>query len=117
MSTVPEDNPNEVMSIIMNGGQARSAAMAAIKAAKARDFAAAATCMSNARVAVKNAQVAHNSLLSAEARGDGADFSVLLVHAENHLSNALTIIDMADQFVETYRELAALEKRVNDQQG
>ena len=113
MSTVPEDNPSEVMNIIISGSQARSAAMAAIKAAKAHDFPAAATCLSNAQVAVKRAQAAHNALLSAEARGDGADFSVLLVHAENHLSNALTIIDTATQFVDTYHELAALNARLD----
>ncbi|WP_155286500.1 PTS lactose/cellobiose transporter subunit IIA [Lacticaseibacillus zhaodongensis] len=102
---IPEDNPSEVMNIIVSGGDARKACLAAVDSAKNGDFAAAKKELDAASAAIGVAQKAHNRLLSQEARGVGPDFSVLLVHAESHLGNAQALYDMAKEFVLLYKEL------------
>lgn len=104
---IPEDNPSEVMTIIVSGGDVRKACLAAIDSAKAGDFAAAKKHLADADAAMAVAQKAHNRMLSKEARGEGPDFSVLLVHAESHLGNAQVIEDMAKEFIMMYQELRA----------
>lgn len=110
----PEDNPSDVMQLMMSSGDARSQALAAIAAAQRDDVAAAETAMVNAKSALHDAQLAHNRLLSSEARGEGPQFSILLVHAENHLAGAQTMIEVARAFMVTSAELMTLRKEVAD---
>ncbi|WP_127848349.1 PTS lactose/cellobiose transporter subunit IIA [Lacticaseibacillus hulanensis] len=100
---IPEDNPKSVMDMISNAGTARDAALTAVDAAEERDFAEAQKWLTRAQNAVNVARQAHNHLLSQEARGEGPDFSVLLVHAETHLTDALAMIDMAKRMVALYQ--------------
>ena len=49
---------------------------------------------------------AHRSqteLIQGEARGEEKNLSLLLVHAQDHLMNAITIRDMAIEFIDVYK--------------
>ena len=83
-------NEQTIMGLIMAGGNAKSEAFEAIQAAKNSDFDAATT-----------------DLLTAEANGAHADVSLLLVHAQDHLMNAITFRDLAGEVVAIYQRLAA----------
>ncbi len=99
---IPEDNPSSVMDIISATSTAREAALAAIEAAKEQDFEQASKWLDRAQNAIKGGQLAHNHLLSLEARGEGPEFSLLLVHAETHLTDANAILDTSREFVSLY---------------
>lgn len=44
-------------------------------------------------------------IIQEEADGNIKNISVLLVHAQDHLMNAITIIDMAREFVDLYEKI------------
>ncbi|WDF83476.1 PTS lactose/cellobiose transporter subunit IIA [Lacticaseibacillus pabuli] len=109
---IPDENPSEVMEIIMNASHSRSASRQAMAEARVGKQAAADKSLAEAKTALQAAQDAHNTLLSQEARGEGPEFSILLVHAENHLANADTMIDIATEFMAMGAELNALQKKL-----
>lgn len=107
---IPEDNPASVMDIITATATARDAALTAIAAAEEGDFAEATKWVTRATNAKAAAQKAHNHILSLEAQGNGPDFSVLLVHAETHLTDATAMTEMARHFIKLYRRLDGVDK-------
>ncbi len=51
---------------------------------------------------------AHHSqtgLLSQEARGEKVEVSMLLIHAQDHLMNAITFRDLAQEMIELYERI------------
>ncbi len=44
-------------------------------------------------------------MIQAEAGGERSEISLLLIHAQDHLMNAMTIKDMANEFIELYRKM------------
>ncbi len=72
------------------GGNAKSEAFEAIQAAKNSDFDAATSHLKAADEALVTAHNVQTDLLTAEANGAHADVSLLLVHAQDHLMNAIT---------------------------
>lgn len=100
-----DDNLQTVMGLIINGGNAKGAAFLAIKAAKIGDFEQA-----NAKLkeADKFLAAAHNSqtdMLTQEANGQHAPVTLLMVHAQDHLMNAITFRDLAEEMVDLYKKV------------
>ena len=91
-----------IMNIINYSGEARSLSMEAIQYGKNRDFEKARENLDNANENISKAHKSQTKLIQSEARGDKHEFSLLLVHAQDHLMNAITIRDMAREFVDLY---------------
>lgn len=100
-----EEKYAEAMQIIMHAGGAKSAAMLAIDAAASGDFEAAERQLAEAKAEMAGAHKAQFGLVHAEASGEEVDLSVILVHAQDHLTMAIMAIDFAGKFVELYRRL------------
>ncbi|WP_143800250.1 PTS lactose/cellobiose transporter subunit IIA, partial [Oenococcus oeni] len=52
---------------------------------------------------------AHNSqtdMLTKEANGDHAKVTLLMVHSQDHIMNAITFRDLAGEIVDLYKKLA-----------
>ena len=88
-----------IMGLIVNGGNARSLAMKSIYAAKAGDFAHLEEC-DNFLLEAHHAQT---ELLTKEANGDKTEVTLLMVHAQDHLMNAITVKDMATEIIDLYK--------------
>mgnify|MGYP003622861569 CR=1 FL=1 len=54
-----------------------------------------------------SAHRAQTQLLTQEARGNAVAVNVILVHAQDHLTGAMLIRDLAEEFIELYVILAA----------
>lgn len=93
-----------VMELVVNGGNARSKSMEAIKAAKARNFELAKEKIKEANEALNNAHNFQTSLIQDEAAGKGVEISLLMVHAQDHLMNAMTVRDLAKEMISMYEE-------------
>lgn len=91
--------------IILHAGNARSSAMEAIQLAKTGDFELATEKIDEADRAFLEAHHAQTSLLAKEANGESQSVSILLVHAQDHLMTALTIKEMAQEFIDLYRKI------------
>ena len=98
-----KQNLPEIMEIIIHGGNAKSCGMEAIQAAKEGDFEEADRKMEDANDALDNAHNAQTGLLTKEASGEDVEVTLLMVHAQDHLMNAITFCDLANEFVELYK--------------
>jgi len=95
---------NEIaFQIILYGGNGRSNAMEAIQHAKEGDFEKADQLIEDANTELGKAHNHQTELLQLEARGEGASVNVILVHSQDHLMNAMTVRDMAIEFIELYK--------------
>jgi PTS system cellobiose-specific IIA component len=94
-----------IFQIILHGGNARSFAMEAISLAKSGEFEKAEQKLEQSGKEVTEAHQTQTELIQQEAGGKRAEVSLLLVHAQDHLMNALTIKDMAREFVDLYKQL------------
>lgn len=91
-----------VMELVVNGGNARSKSMEAIRAAKAGDLELAKEKIKEANEALNKAHNFQTSLIQKEAGGEGIQISLLMVHAQDHLMNAITVRDLAKEMVSMY---------------
>ncbi|MCL1995760.1 MAG: PTS lactose/cellobiose transporter subunit IIA [Defluviitaleaceae bacterium] len=89
-----------VMQIIIHGGDARSSSIKAIRSARDGDFTKANALIEQARAAAQKAHEAQTEFIQAEARGKRTDVSLLMVHAQDHIMNALTVKDLAEEMIE-----------------
>ncbi|WP_125570513.1 PTS lactose/cellobiose transporter subunit IIA [Lacticaseibacillus songhuajiangensis] len=94
-----------IMQLIMAGGNAKSAAMEAIRAAKAGTFDVADAKLKEADSFMVDAHNAQTGMLTKEAQGEHTEVSLLMVHAQDHIMNAITFRDLAGEIVELYRRL------------
>lgn len=90
---------NDIMNIIMNAGNARTYCLSAIKAATNNDFDKARTLLKDAKTALTKAHKTQTKLIQSEVSGEKQEITLLMVHAQDHLMNALTIKDLAELMV------------------
>lgn len=95
-----------VMKIITYSGNAKSDAMEAIQAAKAAKTNEAHELIDKAEQELLAAHRVQTDLIQQEARGEKADISLLLIHAQDHLMNAITFKDLAKEFVALYEKIS-----------
>ena len=97
------ENLDAAMNLIVNGGNARSSAMAAIRAARDGDFAKAKVKLMEADKYIKEAHTKETALLTAEASGEPVNITLLMIHAQDHLMNAITVRELADELITLYQ--------------
>jgi PTS system cellobiose-specific IIA component len=93
--------------LILHGGNARSLAMEAIFDAKEKNFAAALEKLSEAGKELNEAHKYQTQLIQAEAGGETLDLPILLVHAQDHLMNAMTVRDLAAEIIDIRQEMTS----------
>jgi PTS system cellobiose-specific IIA component len=94
-----------IMEIILSGGNARSYAMEAIHHAKEGNLKAAREHINKAVESLGKAHRIQTNLIQEEAAGNSKEVSLLMVHAQDHLMNAITIKDLAQEFVDMYGKM------------
>ncbi|RKD27603.1 PTS system, cellobiose-specific IIA component [Caminicella sporogenes DSM 14501] len=95
-----------ILSIITYSGDARSSSMEAIVYAKNGDFDKAKSCIEEASKKLKLAHREQTNLIHAEAQGQKHDISLLLIHAQDHLMNAMVVKDLANEFIDMYMKMS-----------
>lgn len=94
-----EKTVNNAMNIIMYAGDARSSIITALKVAREGDKKKGLELLEEAK---KNLLLAHKiqtELLQDEMQGNPSEFSLLLVHSQDHLMNAMLAKDLAEQII------------------
>lgn len=95
-----------IFQIILHGGNGKSSSMEAIAAAKQGNFEEAHEKIQEAADALNEAHRFQTNLIQGEVRGEKTEISLLMVHAQDHLMNALTIKDLASEFVDLYETMS-----------
>jgi len=97
--------------IISNVGMARSNYIEAMQFGKAGDFDRAKTLIEEGERYFLEGSEAHMSLIQQEATGTPVNCSLLLVHAEDQMMSAETFKIIANELIDSYRRILALEAR------
>lgn len=100
-----ENLETTIFQIILHGGNGKSAAMEAIAAAKVGDIDGAKLKINESGEALNEAHKFQTQLIQGEVRGEKTAVSLLMVHAQDHLMNAITIKDLANEFVDLYETI------------
>ncbi|MDF7669292.1 PTS lactose/cellobiose transporter subunit IIA [Lactobacillus sp. ESL0703] len=120
-NTAKEETPEDpeqatlmaAMGLIANGGNAKSLAFEAIRAAKKGDIDTARAKLKEADDSLLQAHNSQTDMLTKEAQGEHTQVTLLVVHSQDHLMNAITFRDLAGEMVDLYEKLYqanALEK-------
>lgn len=99
------NNQEKIFSIILHGGNARSLAMEAILKAKEGDISSA---KKNLEQAEEELILSHNiqtKLIQQEAAGSKIEITLLTIHAQDHFMNAMTVKELANEFIDLYEKL------------
>jgi PTS system cellobiose-specific IIA component len=99
-----------VMGIIMHGGNAKGLAFQAIQHAKAGEFEAADKALQDANMELRDAHDTQTDMLTRVANGEVIEINLYMVHAQDHLMNAITFKDLAVEKKKKKKRLHALEK-------
>lgn len=94
-----------IMSIILNAGNAKSMGFEALNAAKEGNFDKADAKIVEARAALVDSHRGQTALLTKEASGEEFNISLLLIHSQDHLMNAITFLDLIQEMIELYKKL------------
>lgn len=101
-----EEQMQITMGLIINAGNAKAFAVEAITCAKNGDFEGA---KANADQALVEAHNTQTGMLTQEAQGNHVNVTLLTVHSQDHLMNAITFLDLARDLVDVYEKVAKLE--------
>ena len=105
----PEQKEQETlmaaMGLIANGGNAKSLAFEAIRLAKKGDIEGAREKLKESDKSLLEAHNSQTNMLTKEAQGDHMHVTLLVVHSQDHLMNAITCRDLAGEMVDLYEKL------------
>ncbi|WP_432739581.1 PTS lactose/cellobiose transporter subunit IIA [Ligilactobacillus agilis] len=104
----PEEEQKQLevtMGLIINGGNAKSLSFEAIRAAKAGKIEEARAKLKAADEALVEAHNTQTDMLTKEAQGQHAKVTLLTVHSQDHMMNAITFRDLAGEMVDLYELL------------
>lgn len=93
------------MGLIANGGNAKSLAFEAIRLAKQGKIDEARAKLKDADKSLLEAHNSQTDMLTKEAQGDHMHVTLLVVHSQDHLMNAITFRDLAGEMVDLYEKL------------
>ncbi|MGL5601537.1 MAG: PTS N,N'-diacetylchitobiose transporter subunit IIA [Silvania sp.] len=102
---VENDLEEVVMGLIINSGQARSLAYAALKKAKLGDFEAAKAMMAESRTALNEAHLVQTKLIESDQGEGKMKVSLVLVHAQDHLMTSMLARELVAELIELHEKI------------
>ncbi len=95
-----------IVNLVLNGGEGKSKAMQAMTFARKGDFEMANQCIKEAEDLISKAHNFQTDLLQKEAAGESnVEFSLMIIHGQDHLMNAMTVKDLAKEMIILYKEI------------
>ncbi len=89
-----------IMQLITHAGDARSLAIQAIRSARQGSFEEADRYLAQCNDEMEEAHKFQTGLIFAETSGQSVPISLLMIHAQDHVMNAITVKDMAFEMIE-----------------
>ena len=93
------ENEQIIIGIIVNGGNGKSRSMEAIQHARNGKFEEAEISLNEADKEIHKAHQIQTQLIQEETGGEKHEISLLMVHAQDHLMNAMTVRDLAEEMI------------------
>lgn len=93
-----------VMKLVVSAGNARSTAIEALRAAKNREFDLAEELMEDADRTILEAHEIQTEMIQSELNGNKVEVGLLMVHAQDHMMNAMTVMDLCKEMIDILRK-------------
>ncbi|NRG33071.1 PTS lactose/cellobiose transporter subunit IIA [Niallia circulans] len=103
-------NEKEIMEIIANGGDARSSSLKAIRCARNGQWEEVDVLLKRAGESLSKAHKVQTQLIQSEIRGEKSEISLLMIHAQDHLMNAITLKELAIELIEEVKKRFKFEE-------
>lgn len=97
--------------IISAAGDAQSTMLEALSAARQGEFSRADEMMKQADQMLVKAHKSQTGLIMKEAQGEKSEYSVLMVHAQDHLMNAMLSKQLIREMILMYQEIKELKRK------
>ncbi|WP_019640275.1 PTS lactose/cellobiose transporter subunit IIA [Paenibacillus fonticola] len=101
-----------IMQIIASSGEARSQSLKAARIAREGKLQEAEELLKQAKEKLKEAHKVQTKLIQAEGRGEKNEISILMIHAQDHLMNSLTVRELIVELIEETKSRLALEEQL-----
>lgn len=98
-----------VMGLITHAGDAKSLCMEAFQIAKNNQFEEANDLLKQADKALNNAHNLQTGMLTKEASGNKMEVTLLMVHAQDHIMNAMSFRDMTEEVIYLHQQLSKVK--------
>ena len=108
-----EDAYMTAFKLISVAGEAKTKALLSIESSRKGDFGKSEALLKEANELINEAHRIQSKMLSDEADGNPTKVNVILVHAQDHLSMALTTIDMVMEFILLYKKMKHVENVID----
>lgn len=93
------------MRIVGCSGESRSLAYEALKYAKQNDFKKSKELIEKSKAKMYEAHECQSDLIFKEANGENVGVNILMVHAQDHLMNAISIRELVEELIEIYKRI------------
>ena len=93
------------LNLISNSGTARTKAFEALHKAREGKYEEAKMLLKESEESSLLAHNAQTELLQAEANGDNSNYSIIRVHAQDHLMTSILAKELIEEMVTMYKEL------------
>lgn len=97
------EQESAAMQLIVSAGSAKSLAMKAVACAKRMEFDLAEEHLKESKALMTEAHKAQTDVLQESMEDEQAAITMLMAHAQDHLMNAMTVLDMSAEFVALYQ--------------
>lgn len=99
--------------LILNSGNSKAKSLLAIESAREYKFEEAETLLKEAQEELRLAHKTQTELIQGEAQGSKTEMNILMVHAQDHLTTAMIMINQAEEFINVYKIISKLLKEEN----
>jgi PTS system cellobiose-specific IIA component len=106
-----EQRMKVMMGLIMHNGNAKGQAFQAIQLAKEGKFGEVKTAVVAANAELRDVHNVQTDMLAKEANGEHTEIDLYMVHAQDHLMNAITFKNLAVENIAQEKRLQALEAK------
>jgi PTS system cellobiose-specific IIA component len=105
---IDDDKMDEIiMSMVCTGGDARGLCIEAIRSARVGDFAKAEDLLKQADDDILQAHQTQTELIQNEINGTPMVVRLMMVHAQDHIMDAMVVRDLSGEIIENLRTLSA----------
>ncbi len=105
-----QEMESTVMELIIHAGEARSSSMQALQAARKHNWQEADTLLASARDAAREAHKIQTALIGADEGCGKIPVNLIMVHAQDHLMNAMLCRDLVEELIYLHRQVQELSK-------
>ncbi len=102
-------NDQIVFTLILHAGNSKSDSMEALKAAREGNFVLSEEKQRSAEQELTAAHQIQSTMLADFANGEEFPVDILMVHAQDHLNDAITTLDLTKEMVMMYQKIRNME--------